>query len=519
MADPQNLNTHCLRTVAIDFDGEEKNATYYLSGDKFDPRWFQKYLDNGGKDYFSTNATTTKGMNAVAQFNEIDDWQDISKDFEKNQTPIHKRMHALAVAVHTKGTKGGVYLSPREGMHRTVGDVLTFFGSEFSEYDGIIRPGSLTYDHFKSAGLQSMRVPDHEKLIDVIEVVLKECNQYSMISEMLTTNTAYVNHQDVSADQLSKHNIIISETISNNKITSATHSPFKKVGDLCESFVLGTNEISRKFNPDFSSIIVPTLPNNTSVDKVRKKFEDASGDEMIAFPYCPILDDPKMVAYMKDPFEEVNVENIFELLTVPSIVPPKAAEDGQVVDNDTLTADMEAPALMRPPFLPTYQSLAYDVGNNFREKSIMSPETANSFILAPPIMTILFAAQHGKSIKEMIGNEELFDYISYYLKYHCNSACASTTNVMHAAFKVFYGRENPPTICEKPSHLLGATHFIIAMVNSSLTIHAETGDVTDDNRKAELTKAARLIGSTFATMDAKRREGLNIDDAIIVLCE
>ena len=132
MADPQNLNTHCLRTVAIDFDGEEKNATYYLSGDKFDPRWFQKYLDDGGEDYFSTNATTTKGMNAVAKFNKIDDWQDISMDFEKNQTPIHKRMHALAVAVHTKGTKGGVYLSPREGMHRTVGDVLTFFGSNFS---------------------------------------------------------------------------------------------------------------------------------------------------------------------------------------------------------------------------------------------------------------------------------------------------------------------------------------------------------------------------------------------------
>ena len=119
----------------------------------------------------------------------------------------------------------------------------------------------------------------------------------------------------------------------------------------------------------------------------------------------------------------------------------------------------------------------------------------------------------------MIGNEELFDYISYYLKYHCNSACASTTNVMHAAFKVIYGQENPPTICKKPSHLLGATHFIIAMVNSSLTIHAETGKPTDDNRKTQLTKAARLIGSTFATMDAKQREGLNIDDAIIVLCE
>ena len=86
-----------------------------------------------------------------------------------------------------------------------------------------------------------MKVPDDEKLIDVIEVILKECNQYFMISEMLATNTAYVNHQDVCADQLSKHNIVISETISNNKITSATYSPFKKVGDICESFVLGTN--------------------------------------------------------------------------------------------------------------------------------------------------------------------------------------------------------------------------------------------------------------------------------------
>ena len=90
---------------------------------------------------------------------------------------------------------------------------------------------------------------------------------------------------------------------------------------------------------------------------------------------------------------------------------------------------------------------------------------------------------------------------------------------MHAAFKVIYGQENLPTICKKQSRLLGATHFIIAMVNSSLTMHAETGTQTDDSRKAEFTKAACLIGSTFATMDAKQTQGLNIDDAIIVLCE
>jgi len=49
VADPQNLNTHCLRTVAIDFDGEEKNATYYLSGDNFDPNGFKNILTMVGK--------------------------------------------------------------------------------------------------------------------------------------------------------------------------------------------------------------------------------------------------------------------------------------------------------------------------------------------------------------------------------------------------------------------------------------------------------------------------------------
>ena len=73
MADPRNSNTHCLRTVVIDFDGEEKNATYFLSRDKFDSEWLQKYLDAGGKKYFSTNATTIEGMKPVAQFNKIDD--------------------------------------------------------------------------------------------------------------------------------------------------------------------------------------------------------------------------------------------------------------------------------------------------------------------------------------------------------------------------------------------------------------------------------------------------------------
>ena len=90
--------------------------------------------------------------------------------------------------------------------------------------------------------------------------------------------------------------------------------------------MLGTNEISRCLKPNFSSIIVPTLPNATSVDKVRKKFEDAGNDDMIANPYCPILNNPQMVAYMKDPFKPNNVDNIFKLLTVP----PKTGVDSRM---------------------------------------------------------------------------------------------------------------------------------------------------------------------------------------------
>ena len=84
MADPQNSNTHCLRTDAIDIEWQEKYVTNFLKGDKFDPEWLQKYLDDGGIDYFSTNATTIEGMNTVAQFNKIDDWHDFSKDFDES---------------------------------------------------------------------------------------------------------------------------------------------------------------------------------------------------------------------------------------------------------------------------------------------------------------------------------------------------------------------------------------------------------------------------------------------------
>lgn len=427
--------------------------------------------------------------------------------FDESNMPICSRLHALALLYAKKGTFGHVCFSAMEGMHRVTAALCFLFGACLS-MDGVLLPGTLSYDDFKREGLTCRESP-HQDLQDVIEDILSHPEKSSMLNDDILVWASYATNGNLSADEFAFHARSVSRAISQNKRESSTVGPFHKIGTIVEEVILNMQTESISYRPDFSNVKVPQKT-VLKVIPAKRLYGQALEKESLAFPYCKKLDTDAMKSYIDNPFTAVNLTNAMNCLAAPPIQSYQSSDD--TVDELPTTQHLD----LHPPFGVQFQSITDDLGNDKKVDRIMTTEIANSYIFVPIIMHILWAASKNVSEEHILHDAELKTYITFYLKYVADGKDDVTSLETHGALAAVYKKPSPPTIVQKPLHILGATHMIIGMINATLANASDCGEHTIEGRRNAMNRAAAELGSTFISIDAKM-SNMTVDDAILAL--
>ena len=106
--------------------------------------------------------------------------------------------------------------------------------------------------------------------------------------------------------------------------------------------------------------------------------------------------------------------------------------------------------------------------------------------------------------------------IAYTLQYQCVHAFGTAAIKTHRAMSVVYNLPNTDTISESPNEIIGATMIIADMINTALIFVDEKPERDLATCKSKLKAMARLIVSTFSTLDTKGGNP-SVDKTIAVL--
>ena len=118
----------------------------------------------------------------------------------------------------------------------------------------------------------------------------------------------------------------------------------------------------------------------------------------------------------------------------------------------------------------------------------------------------------------MLGDSCVMRLITYTLRYQVGHAFGSAAIKTHGAISSVYNLSYTDTISEYPNEVIGATMLIVDMINTALTFVDEKPKRDQEACEINLKVMARLIGSTFSTLDTKGGNP-SIDETVAVLGE
>ena len=246
-------------------------------------------------------------------------------------------------------------------------------------------------------------------------------------------------------------------------------------------------------------------------EKVREEAVSTmtSVNDVKLFSLVKISEDLRVLKYIENPFSNANEVAMKGLLTFPALPDPSLEDDD----------DVSAPEmLLEPPFIPNYQSLAHDCGTVKDKDKYMNTENANALLLIPKIMYILYSGSKNLPWETMIGDSCVMRLITYTLRYQVGHAFGSAAIKTHGAIAAVYNLPHTDTISEYPNEVIGATMLIVDMINTALTFIDEKPKRDQEACEINLKVMARLIGSTFSTLDTKGGNP-SIDETVAVLGE
>lgn len=517
--------------ISVDYNGPEIMSTYRPQGDEMTETWFKEWYDKGGREYYMTDATTTEGRKFIAKFNNFEQEWTVKCSQHTNATKACQVHFDLAVLCAEKGIKGNCYIGPREGMHRCLGGCAAMLAGRVEPYTGKIHYGMLTFDDFLKVDLKPMNKKYKEKdLQDILENILTGTVKAPMLAESPTASAIYIKNTSSSVNTVLEQVRALSKALSNNKIDSVRRSPTEVIGELAKKFVLSVTGKSLMNNPDMSSVPFPALTRATKA-KAQKAYNDeykkvsssqsrqvgegvggtmTSLNDVSLFGLAEITQHPVVLKYTENPFSPENEVAMKLLLTFPALPDPSLEDD----DDDVSAPEM----LLEPPFIPNYQSLAHDCGTVKDKEKYMNTENANALLLIPKIMYILYSGSKNLPWETMLGDSCVMRLITYTLRYQVGHAFGSAAIKTHGAISSVYNLSYTDTISEYPNEVIGATMLIVDMINTALTFVDEKPKRDQEACEINLKVMARLIGSTFSTLDTKGGNP-SIDETVAVLGE
>jgi hypothetical protein len=110
--------------------------------------FYRKIQEESLKRFLTSNATTDKGQQAIANFYDVyDKWTTSSHSSDR----IDKYYEFLLHLVKTKSKKDIIWISFFEGLHRHAATIACLLCTNFDYENNIIKPGSLTLEDFKKS--------------------------------------------------------------------------------------------------------------------------------------------------------------------------------------------------------------------------------------------------------------------------------------------------------------------------------------------------------------------------------
>jgi hypothetical protein len=477
---------------------------------------FSTWLNNSGRGYLGIDATTTEGQRRLAKENEID----LPDDFWDQS--IEKCFFDLFWKVQMKGVKDGWTCCAEEGMHRFTAALAYYLCGLPHKDTGYLTLGSIKETDFTDLDLgNQLGKSDQDFRASWIERVFR--TKKNDIHQRLPLKVRFIHKANLDAAEFAWSNRAYSKCQMVGRKESCNRSPFDLIGDIMGNDIksMTRDQASRRVN--FTQYTSPTyLPETTNA--IAKVLLDNNGDVEQGYPWMELYENEAYQKFIQNPLDEKNQKAVkggvlsFDPLPGCYHLLIKDAED-EMKDIDN-SSDIDSKKLS-PPLLPSFLSMAKDVGNNFEKLSLLNPDIVNGAYYGPMIITYLFALYNNTLVHKVVENDERILLTKFFLRFVNNANDKNTVMQIHGAWDTVFGNTSSNYFwrCQGVEVIIGCTQVILSFFNSILSTTMEKyADQVWNKRKAVLVELGTKFSSLMERI-GQHQSGVTGLDQLRVLCK
>jgi hypothetical protein len=518
-----------LTTVAPGYPISQEVVAPFVPDDNMIRDGWGEALWNGElNEYMSINAFSKKGMERVAQMNDLELDDNFFPQQEDDEDNLQQCFVNLALRVHKKGTFKNIHLNFIEGMHRQMAWTHAIYGAKFHP-DGLIIPNTLQVQDFKDAEFQ---VGEHDfgnndkGFRNRIRKRFFEPENDHFLKVPLSVY--YVNQKKVNGTLLSNMFVYMSKLHSESKRDSNTRCPWQTLGVEAEKYVNSFYNENIVYRPNFQSakFRYPKIPpqheeiledtvGSLGYDNSDKSAHASSIIDQLYPHMNPILNSSEFKNYARNPYSGEAKEALIDYMTTGVMMKGVMTKYNGVGPHTKY--DEIKDKKVGYPFYPSYASMAEDVGTGFDTDARMNPMMANNLIHFPLVLTILWEAIKNLSRHDTLKSEARLQTIEYYLRFHNNPDECSTNLDLHGVYAQVYCLSQAKDLHSSGAEIMGAAHIICQMWNVFVAVQTETSlNNTQKERTLAFQKAGAILKRTFTNIGSTVKSANNMDVAVIL---
>lgn len=273
----------------------------------FERDWGDKYIEHV-LPFWQKNIRSKENMHFAAElYGFPDEWKEWTEKHEDRSNQAWFYQLVLFKATYANTGRGELALdaSPREGMHRSVNELLCTVLATMDYTHGLINKShSMSWDGFVEAGV--MQPVSARDAVGSIETV-NEQTVWAVDDTLTSVELCYYNEppsKESGTVRLNSSNIANSRELSTSKTHSARRKEFSITYDLLVGYILNM--------PDIDLMASPSTPESdrfkndivwvTGVEKMKKLMSTGRTEES-TFNIPSVLTTDETLAYFKNPFD------------------------------------------------------------------------------------------------------------------------------------------------------------------------------------------------------------------------
>lgn len=468
-----------LRPTAIHWS-HQKDTVWAEPGD------FQAWLDKGGKEFLKRDLRVHEDRVEAAKFLGIEpEWEAKTKSHRGN-TPLYKILYDFYYLLAKEEPKDLWKMSPIEMWHRIMALCHFYTCSRVDHGRASLTSGTLKEIELIFDGKDTATKEVTQNVLMKAWEAAVDSNSNSLVNPLMSVKVHAVTTKDYDMATVCNAARIDSANISFAKIESAAPSPFVNIGDYVSSELKSMNEDSISHCPDFGEKIMVPVTKVMTLKQANADLAENKGDVSKAWGgMCPLLKDPRMERYNRDPFDPEAREDVRNLLSVKSI---------------------EGDKTLYPPFFLDHDRISREPGKVGREWQCTSL-IFNSWYLCAPLAHYLMAGHKNEHVSNMKKDKKVLDIINYTNRFHLGAQSFFQSNTAaHAAMEIQYNLEYKPQkhTNQVEGGFIAALTAMISMINACLSYASVETNSTPKEKLDQVKKMADLISGAMKGIEGKQ---------------